>query len=680
MSTVRKPTTCQMCLCDCGLMAVVEDDRVVGVEGDPGNPQSRGGMCVRGVASPGLQNAPDRVLRPLRRTPGGDFEEIGWEQALGEIAGRLGELRERHGPASLCLHYGRSTRFIDRAFVAAFARLFGTRNVTGVWSLCVGAKVLGYEETFGPPLMPWCDFPNARLIVLWGTNPAASRMHRYFRVWHDILAAQRSGAKLVVVDPRAHATARAADVHLPLNPGTDLHLALALLRILADEGWWDEAFLAAHAEGVGELREHLRGVDVAAAGTATGLGVERIRALARDMGEIRPAAIDRREGTIHQTTGTQLNRALSLLSAVTGNVDVPGGLTFNPVGPWKAELGVPMGGLPKPFWAEAFPLSLDATGELPGAILGAASPPIRGLICVAANPASGLPETETTLRALRSLDLLVVNDLFLTETARQADYVLPGATFFEKGEFETGPFKRGQWVKVTEPVVSPRGEARAEWRVLAELAARLGHTQLQGFENEDQVMRRVFDDSGRPDLDPRELRQGRLLEPVRHGALLRDGFHTASGKIRLRGTRFAALGYAAFPAAEDGCPTSPEYPLRLVTGARVSAFTHSQHRNLPTLRRLCPGPEAEISCEVAESHGVRDGDLLRIETAWGGLEMPVRVVAGMNPVTVSIPHGWAGPHNANRLLGLASRDPVSATPAYKAVPCRVARGTGGTVA
>ena len=112
----------------------------------------------------------------------------------------------------------------------------------------------------------------------------------------------------------------------------------------------------------------------------------------------------------------------------------------------------------------------------------------------------------------------------------------------------------------------------------------------------------------------------------------------------------------------------------------MSAFTHSQHRNLPALRRLCPEPEAEISPELAGSTGVADRDPLRIETVWGAMELPVRVVVGMNPVTVSIPHGWAGPHNANRLLGLANRDPISATPAYKAVPCRVARDEGSTAA
>lgn len=669
MTAERKPTTCQLCLCDCGLFARIVDGRVVGVEGDPENPQSRGGMCVKGAASPSMQNAPDRLLTPLRRGLRG-FEAVSWHSALDGIAAELARLRERHGPQALCLYYGRSTRFIDRAFLSAFGRLFGTPNVTGVWSLCVGSKIAAYEETFGPPLFPACDFANARAIVLWGTNPPASRMHRYFRVCDDIRAARRRGAPLIVVDPRATPLAREADLHLALNPGTDSHLALGILRVLLDDGWHDEAFLRTHADGLPELREALSAVDPAEAARVSGVPLGQIREVARILGDRKPAAIDRREGTIHLRNGTQVNRALALLCAVTGNVDVRGGLTFNATGPWKAGLGIEGRVAGKPFWRQNFPLATDASGQLPDRIL---SGEIRAVLCVGGNPAATLPDTEKTARALGSLDLLVVDDLFLTETAALAHYVLPGATFFEKGELEVGPFKRGDWVKVTAPVVQPRGEARAEWKVLAELAARLGHPELSAFRDEDDVARRVFADSGRPELDPGELRRGRLLAPLEHGRLLEKGFRTPSGRIQLRARRLEELGYPAFPAAEDACPTSTEFPLRLVTGGRVAAYTHSQHRNIPELRRRCPEPLAEISPELAREIGARSGDLVEVSTGLGRMTLRTCVVGGMNPITVAIPHGWPGALNANRLLPLDLYDPVTATPAYKAVPCRLRR-------
>jgi formate dehydrogenase (coenzyme F420) alpha subunit len=673
MAPQRKPTTCQICLCDCGLYAVVEDGKVLAVEGDPENPQSRGGMCVKGAASPRIVNAPDRLTRPLRRRPGGGFEEIGWDRALGEIAEKLRDLREREGPESLCLHYGRSTRFIDRAFFAAFGRLYGTPNVTGVWSLCVGSKLVAYEETFGPPLFPWCDFPNANAIVLWGTNPRESRMHRYFRVYDDLREARRRGAKLVVVDPRAPALAREANLHLALNPGTDAHLALALLRILLDEGWHDAAIVAAHTEGFEELREAVSSVDVEAAARVTGVASGAMREFARILGTLKPCSFDRREGTIHLRNGTQVNRALAILCAVTGNVDVPGGLTFNFTGPWKASLGIQGNVRAKPFWAEEFPLAVDATGQLPLRALGGEWPVLRALFCLGANPATTLPGTAETVKALRALELLVVDDLFLTETAELAHYVLPGASFFEKGELEVGPFKRGDWVKVTAPVVPPAGEARPEWRVMAELAARLGHPELAAFQDEDEVARRVFLDSGRPELDPTELRKGKLLAPLTHGTLLREGFRTQSGKIQLLARRFERLGYPPLPVPEDACPTSKAFPWRLVTGARVMAYNHSQHRNIPELRKLCPEPLAEISEEIARRIGAMEGDAIRVETAWGSMELPATVVAGMNPNTVGVPHGWTGAQNVNRILSPACFDPISATPAYKAVPCRVRR-------
>ncbi|MDF1555224.1 MAG: molybdopterin-dependent oxidoreductase [Deferrisomatales bacterium] len=684
-TTARMPTTCQGCLCDCGLIAVVEQGRVVRVEGDPANPQSRGGMCIRGATSPDLLYAPDRLTRPLRRGRNGSFAEISWDRALEEIAERLLGLREEFGPESLCLNYGRASRFIDRAFMTGFARLFGTPNVTGVWSLCVGAKVVGYRETFGPPLFPWCDFRNARLILLWGSNPAASHMNRYFRVYDDILAAKKAGAKLVVVDPRAHTVARAADVHLALNPGTDLPLALALLRILVEEGGYDETFVARHTEGFAGLRQHLAHVDLDGAAAVTGIGLDAIRELAHDLATLKPASIDRREGTIHLTTGTQVSRAVALLNAVTGNVDVSGGLTFNSVHPWDWSLGIKARPASKPFWAEEFPLALDASGKLPEAILGKedgrdgpdggthGDGVVKALVCVASNPASMLPDTKRSRRALESLDLLIVDDLFMTETARLADYVLPGVTFFEKGEFETGPFKMGEWVKLSRPVVAPLGEARAEWRVFAELAARLGHPELSAFADEAAVMRRVFVDSGRPELEPEELAAGRLLGPVRQGDLLRKGFNTPSGKIRLGAHRFPDLGVTAYPEPVDACPVSEGYPLRLITGARVSAYTHSQHRNIPRLRRRCPEPVAELAPELAATLELAEGDTIQVETALGAVALPVSIAAGMNPNTVSILHGWGGKYNSNRLISLDRYDPLSATPAYKAVPCRIVK-------
>jgi anaerobic selenocysteine-containing dehydrogenase len=582
---VEKPTTCQICACDCGLLATLEDGQVVEVRGDPENPHNRGGICVKGKSSPRVLQSAQRVLRPLIRNPSatGSFKEISWDGALNEIAARLTLIKDRYGPEALAIYQGKTTRFIDRTFISAFARLFGTPNVTGVWSFCVGPKVLGYRATFGAPLFPTCDFRHAKLIVLWGTNPAVSHMHRYLRVYDDILAAKRDGAKLVVIDPRPHATAKAAHVHLPVAPGTDSYLALGLVKLLIENEWIDHAFVENHTVGFSHLRDAVKGLDLASVASQTGIDAQLIVELARDLGTLKPASIDRREGTMHVVNGTQLNRVLAILSAITGNVDVPGGLTFQPGIPWDTSLGIDNAVEQKPFWAEVLPLAQDGTGLLADSILNDKPYPIRALISVAGNPVAVFPNAKKTIAALRDLDLLVVNDLFLTETAELAHIVLPGVTFFEKGEFETGPLKPGQWIKTTEPLVAPRGESKPEWVFFARLAEAMGFDALRGYGSEDDILQRVFSDSGRLDLDPAELRRGRSLQPISHGGLLENGFHTPSGKIELFSELLQKEGYSPLPEAEDACPTTTEYPFRLTTGARINAFDHSQHRNIPEL-------------------------------------------------------------------------------------------------
>jgi anaerobic selenocysteine-containing dehydrogenase len=242
---------------------------------------------------------------------------------------------------------------------------------------------------------------------------------------------------------------------------------------------------------------------------------------------------------------------------------------------------------------------------------------------------------------------------------------------YEKGEFHAEPLKPVPWLQTTESLISPMGAAKPEWRFFAELADQMGFSELARFSDEDELLRQVFSDSGRPDLDPADMRHGMRLTPTAFGKLRGNGFNTPSGKIELYSRQLAEQGYAPLPVAEDVCRCDARYPYRLVTGSRVDAFNHSQHRNIPELLNRCPHPEAEIGPEIADTACVGNGDFLTIETEWGKLDMRARVVEGMNPVTVSIPHGWPGGENANYLVGDVRRDAISGTPAYKAIPCRV---------
>ena len=640
--------------------------------GDPHTPHNKGRLCIKGKLSPRILYAPDRLKTPMiRRKDGTGFNSAGWEDAIDKIAEKLQKIKASHGPESLAVYVGRSCRFIDRSFINAFARLFGTPNVTGVWSLCVGPKIVGYQAVFGPKLIARCDFPNAKLILLWGTNPAVSKMHRYFELPNDIRAAMKKGAELVVIDPRRHRFAKEANLHLPITPGTDTLLVFALIKTLIERGWVDEAYLQSHTVGYEQLCEAIKGVDLKKVCEKTGVGLETITGLAEKLWTVKPVSIDRREGVIHQPNGTQFNHALAILTAITGNADISGGLRFTPYDSWNTDLGIKRKVEIPAIWRERYPLSPDGAQTIPEARPEKRPYPIKALITIGGNPVAALPDTRRTLAALKSLEFLAVNDLFMTETARLADVVLPGVTFYEKGEFHNEPNKPVPWMQTTEPLVNPIAEARPEWRFMAQLAARMGWKSLSEFSDEDEILNRIFRDSGRNDLDPAAMRHGIPQESPPSGRLLNEGFNTPSGKIELYSSRFEQMGYPPLPVSRDVCTGNDSYPYRLVTGSRMGPFNHSQHRNIPELLKRCPFPVAEISPKIAVAAGLTGGESARIETEWGSLKIQLKIVEGMNPVTISIPHGWDGIRNANYLTGDVDRDPVCGTPAYKAIPCRI---------
>jgi len=214
----------------------------------------------------------------------------------------------------------------------------------------------------------------------------------------------------------------------------------------------------------------------------------------------------------------------------------------------------------------------------------------------------------------------------------------------------------------------------SEWRFMVALSERLGFDTLSGYANEDHILNRVFQDSGKTELDPAAMRRGVQAGPIRFGTLLENGFNTPSGKIEIYAQALAERGYGPLPEAEDGCRTSGRYPYRLVTGSRMDPFNHSQHRNIPELLSHCPYPEAEIPREIASRFDLSTGDSVKIDTETGTITMRARIVEGMNPETISIPHGWPGKSNANFVVGDQLRDEVSGTPAYKAIPCGVRAG------
>jgi anaerobic selenocysteine-containing dehydrogenase len=597
----------------------------------------------------------------------GAWRRATWSESIAFIADRLERVRARYGPQALALYMGSTNQTIDTVMVRRFARVFGTPNVTRTWSVCVGPKTIAYDATFGSPRMPWCDLRHARYIVLWGTNPAVSQLHRYHGITADILAAQRDGAKLVVIDPRRIELAQQADLHLRIRPGSDLALALSLIRTIIAEGLHDRAFVERYTTGFDRLAEHIRPFTPAWAEARTDIRAADIEALAREFASTRPASLERREGVQHNAAATQTLRGMAILLALTGNVDVRGGLRFTPSRPLRepplpADLPATAG----PFWHTRFPLVDDCSGGLPEAILADGPSPIRALIVLKGNPMSCFPNTEKTIRALKTLDLLVVHDLFETETAELADVLLPGCTFFEKGEICPKSLRHDRRLHICSPVIPPLDEALPEWQFFCQLGHRLGHGQLFPYTTDADIVDALRAASGWTEADFAE-------QSVRDGRLLESGFATPSGKIELYSGLFERHGYDPLPTPVAPVTPRPGDPGRyhLITGARQSAFMHSQQRNVESLRSLQREPLAEVGETVAREVGLAGGEWIEVRTLMGAAVYRAVVSPHIHARTVSVPHGWRGRHNANWLTDDAAVDPIAGTPAYKDLRCAV---------
>ncbi len=660
-------TFCQICRAECGMIVHVEAGRVVRVAGDPEDRWSRGKLCVKGRHAPQILYAPDRLLHPLiRDKKGGAFQRTSWENAIDFIADKMERIKERYGPEALVFYHGTTAKVVDDAVLRRLSKLYGTPNVTGTWSICVGPKILAYSNTFGRPPMPWCDLENASYIILWGTNPPATHMHRYHGINSDIISARRNGARLAVIDPRRTPIAVKADHYLQIRPGTDLALGLAMIQHIIEKNLYDEDFVAAHTYGFDRLAEHIAPYTPQWAQEITDIPAASIERLAEDFARSKPAALERRQGVQHCRNGTQTLRAMAILMAITGNVDVRGGLMLTPYRSLKS-LPVP-DDLPQPaksFWRDRYPLARDASAMLPEVILSENPYPVRGLIVIEGNPMSCFPNTGKAHQALSSLDLLVVHDLFMNGTAELADVLLPGCTFLEKGEISVQSLRTDYPVRTRRPVIPPAGEALPEWKSLSLLGQRLGYGQFFPFTSDEEVVEAVLERAGWTGYE--------LATPAANGRTLEKGFTTPSGKIELYSAALAEQGFDPMPTAPLDWPNDEIYPYYLITGARVPQFYHSQHRNIPDLRRAHPEPLAEISPSLASDIGVSDGDEVRLETTVGAAAYRAKVVDGVHPRTVSIPHGWTGAHNANWLVDDLSCDPLAATPPYRDMRCRVER-------
>ncbi|MET0818268.1 MAG: molybdopterin oxidoreductase family protein [Solirubrobacteraceae bacterium] len=683
--------TCPFCEATCGLAVTVRGDEVVKVRGDADDVFSHGFLCPKGVALQDLHEDPDRLRTPLLRGADGELRPASWDEALGAIAERLPPLLEAHGRDAVAVYIGNPAAHGLAALLygRVLLKALGTKSIFSASTVDQRPKEISSALMFGTALsVPIPDVDRTSHLLVLGANPLASNgsLMTAPDMRGRLRALRARGGKLVVVDPRRSRTAEEADEHHPIRPGTDALLLFALVHVLFAEDLVRPLELA---DGVPEVEALAEPFTPEAVAPATGIGAGAIRRMARELAAAEAAAVYGRIGTTTQEFGTLASWLVDVLNVLTGNLDRPGGAMFPLAAAGQRNAsGAPGRGRQVQLgrWRSRVRGLPESLGELPVAALAEeietpGDGQVRALITLAGNPARSTPNSTRMERALDGLDLYVALDIYVNESTRHADVILPAPSPLERGHYDLALYQLAvrnvaNWSPPAIPL--PAGQPD-EWETLLRLAgiaagqgvlADVGPlddlvagelARREGVDVE-AMLAAVAPRTGPERLLDILLRCGPYdltladLEAAPHGIdlgplapRLPDVLRTPSGRIELAPEAIVADVARLHEAL--GREHDPE--ALVLIGRRQLRSNNSWMHNLP---RLVSGPERctlHVHPDDAARLGLADGELAEVRSRTGAVHAPVEVTDRVMAGVVSLPHGWG--HDApGARLGVAA--------------------------
>ncbi|WP_432666284.1 molybdopterin-dependent oxidoreductase [Wukongibacter baidiensis] len=666
---------CRMCDDHCGINVYIENEKVVDIDGYKPHYWNKGRICVKGRAGVDMIYAEDRILKPLKRTETG-WEEIELEQALDEIAEKMKELKENYGARSMSIWKGEAIGFAQQEEMARrFIHAFGSPNYFSNDSECFVGRWIGYSLVAGTwPAQP--DFENSNCIVIWGANPPMAHPN----MTQSIMKAKENGAKIIVIDTRLSAIARQADVFAQIRPGTDGALAHGIMRYLINNNEIDNEFVKDYTLGFEKLKDYVQKFTPEYVEEQTEVPKETLLEIAKLISRRKPNVVNYvGNGLEHHQNGINNIRAVGCIDGLIGAFDVKGG-NFMPEGFGLRELTlyeeIPLRHL-DPIGADKFPVLYDFRQECHtmtamNTILTEDPYPLKGMIIAGANPVLTNPNSEKVIKALESLELLVVRDLFMSESAQLAHYVLPAASYLERSELHChGGY---QIVGLTERVFTIP-QVQDEYQFLHDLAHRLEIGDYFPWKNEDELNEWLVEPTGVSLEEIKACPQGYRYKPIRYKKYKEKPFKTPSGKVEFASKYLKDYGYEELPEyIPPAYKTNPkkEYPFTLITGARKLVYYHGRNRNFKRFRTAIPSPEIELHPQDAEKLGVTDKDIVKVTSTIGSIEIPVNVVSETEilPGVTQITHGWKEA-NVNLITHDDKFDPIDGFPLMKSVQVKI---------
>lgn len=693
---ITKTAVCAMCHARCRVRVHSENGHLLDIEEDASFPKAgktwpRVSGCMRLRGAKEWMYHPERVNYPRKRVGkkgGGEWQTIPWEQAFDEIAEKLAALKKQYGPETLAFTEGTGRTMEE--YVLRFANLFGTPNHTGPGQICHGPVVVLAQTMCGWALRHRTGLtieqgedkrPLTKCIMLTGINPA----HSVLRLWNSIRQCREAGVKVIVIDPRRTETAELADLWLQLRPGTDYALFLGMINVIIQEGLYDKEFVAKWTHGFDKVTARAAEYTPAKVAEITWVPADKIVAAARMFATNTPGLFPNGMGTEHLQDASSAIQARLIISAICGNIDARGGEAMS--GPNRNWVSVPeftlehmlsAGQKAKQVSSDRYRLFSyagrdmiqESIEKMWGVRCGTAPPcsgmahapsvyrailtgkpyPVRALYTMASNPMVTMPNTRLIHEAMKSLDLYVVNDFFMTPSAELADYVLPVATWLERPRaFDNGGEDSALYAGEAALPASIPGEYdhKTDYEIFRELALRLGlgehfpwRTLEESLDYRLQPMGLSFQEfmaKGGFDFPPDSYKKYEKM----------GGFATPTGKLELYSTIIERLGYEPLPPYRESFenPVSRpdlaiEYPLILITGGRFRWNFHSEYFQVPSIRKRHPDPLVQIHPTTAAKLGIKEGDRVWIENSRGKVQMKCRLFDGIDPRVVHAEHSW----------------------------------------
>lgn len=685
METTITPAICGFCGGYCLVDLHLQDGKIVKVEGNKTLPFSDGRLCVKGAALKQATYSPDRLLYPMKRVGNrgeGRFERISWEEALDTIVEKMEDTKEKYGAKSTMVYVGHPKWF--RPYLTDFANHYGTPNVGSESSTCAYALMLACKCCFGSDVfMPQPDMRRCKTLLIWGVNPLYSNSVKGGK---GFLGAVERGVNVIVVDPRCTPTTEHAALHLRPIPGTDGALALGMARVMITEDLYDKDYIEKYTYGFEEYKEYVMEFTPEKVEKITGVPAgDMIKAARLFASEKSSAIMTSASPVVHNINGVQNARAIELLSALTGNYGMPGGVMAP--GPGRPRMkGAFMNDWMQrvdpdqdlshdqfPAWRKLIYYETQVT-RIADYLEGKGEYPIRTLLAFGMNHHMW-PRPDRIEDAVQNLDFFVNVDMYMNDTCKYADILLPAATSLEREQVEI----LGPNILYYQPeAIQPMGEVKNDIEILLELSSRMGFSigdpQIHSYE---EYLDSLLSPTGVTLAELKEHPEG--MQP-KNPAKVRTSeqilqVKTPSGKIEFVSQVLESCkkpGHEGLPIYRDFREQLPmeEYPLILATGSRKPQLFHSRTYRLPWLANLEGTPVIDIHPEDARKLSLENGEEVVLRTPVGAMELSVNLDSSCLPGVVNVYHG-AGKKDINYLVDDKYLDPISGFPGYKSYCCRI---------